>query len=272
VGAIVAGVDRVDSAAEPLATSGIDFAAALLEQNRLLAELIHGADPATPVPGCPGWTLTQLLRHVGRGDRWAATIVRERRDSFLDPKDVSNGKPPDDPDGAVEWLRESARTLVDAVARVGADTTCWTFLGPRPAAFWVRRRLHETTVHRADAALAVGVEYELAPVLAADGLAEWLDIVSATSGRGDRPAPLDRGASLHLHATDGALGPAGEWLVEAADGGVSWRRGHAKATTAVRGPVVNLLLATLRRRPEADGLELIGDADVWTRWLARTPF
>jgi uncharacterized protein (TIGR03083 family) len=265
-------VDRLDSAAEPPATPGIDFAAALLEQIRLLGDLIHGADPATPVPSCPGWTLTQLLRHVGRGDRWAATIVRERRDSFLDPKDVSNGKPPDDPDGALEWLRESARMLVDAVARVGADTACWTFLGPRPAAFWIRRRLHETTVHRADAALAVGADYELDPVLAADGLAEWLDIVSGTAGRGDRPAPLDPGTSLHLHATDDALGPAGEWLVEATNGGVGWRRGHAKATTAVRGPAVDLLLATLRRRPEADGLEVIGDADVWTRWLARTPF
>jgi hypothetical protein len=59
-------------------SESVDYGAALIEQNRLLADVLLAADPATPVPTCPGWTLLQLLRHVGRGDRWAAQIIRER--------------------------------------------------------------------------------------------------------------------------------------------------------------------------------------------------
>ncbi|MBV9313941.1 MAG: maleylpyruvate isomerase N-terminal domain-containing protein [Pseudonocardia sp.] len=31
-------------------------------------------------PTCPGWTLCNLVTHVGREHRWAAAIVRDRAD------------------------------------------------------------------------------------------------------------------------------------------------------------------------------------------------
>jgi uncharacterized protein (TIGR03083 family) len=248
----------------------MDYVAALLEQNELFGELIHDADPSTPVPTCPEWTLQQLFRHVGRGHRWAAQIVGDRLEDYLDPRTVRNGKPPSDPDGAIEWLHGSARAVIGAVADAGEDTPVWTFLGPRPAAWWVRRRLHEATVHRADAALALGVRYDLTASLAADGISEWLDRLAAeqtTPGS----APLDPGVTLHLHATDD-LNSAGEWMIAGHEDGMSWEHGHGKATTAVRGPVVDLLLALLRRRSAADvGLRIFGDQEVWTNWLNRTP-
>ena len=86
----------------------MDFRAALLEQTRLFGEVIRGADPSTPVPTCPGWTLRQLFRHVGRGDRWAAQIVRERLDS-PSIRSVEGGKPPPDPAGAIAWLHGGAQ-------------------------------------------------------------------------------------------------------------------------------------------------------------------
>jgi hypothetical protein len=65
--------------------------------------------------------------------------------------------------------------LLDAVSHVGGpEVIVATFSGPRPAQWWIRRLLHETTVHRADAALAVAEPYELAPEIAADGIDEWL--------------------------------------------------------------------------------------------------
>lgn len=250
----------------------MDYAAALVAQNHLFSELVRDADPATPVPTCPGWSITQLLRHVGRGDRWAATIVRERVREYLDPRTVPGGKPPDDPDGMARWLRDSPRQLLEAVDEIGPDVASWTFLGPRPSAWWIRRRLHEATVHRADAALALGVEFELSAELAADGLSEWLDLVTARSGQG-RPAPLAPGASLHLHATDEGLGESGEWFLRAEGSGLVWEHGHSKGSVAVRGRAVDLLLGTLRRLPaESDRLQVIGDASVWSGWLERTPF
>lgn len=243
----------------------MDHAAALLAQNDLLAVLAGDADPDTAVPTCPGWTLRQLVRHVGRGDRWAATIARTG--AFVDPREVVGGKPGDDVAG---WLRGSPRTLIDAVAEAGPDTPVWTFLGPRPAAWWIRRRLHESTVHRADAALALGVAFEIDPELAADGVSETLALMAERTDGGD--PPLAAGTVLHLHATDDGLGSAGEWLVRGTpDGGVEWEHGHGKGAAAVRGPAADLLLAVTRRIPASD-LDVLGDPTVFDTWLERTAF
>ena len=166
--------------------------AALLEQNRAFGEVIRSGDPSTPVPTCPGWSLSQLFRHVGRGDRWAAQIVADRVDHYLDPRTVDEGKPPADPDEAISWLHGGAQRLIDAVEQVGVETPVWTFLGSRPAYWWVRRRLHEATVHRADAALALRLDYALTPELAADAIAEWLERVAAAGRTRRRTAAAGR--------------------------------------------------------------------------------
>jgi uncharacterized protein (TIGR03083 family) len=250
----------------------VDHAAALTEQNRLLAELYRAADADTDVPTCPGWTLRKLATHVGRGDRWAATIVRERSGTYVDVRTVAGGRPPSDQDGVAAWLGAGVEELLTAVAAVGADTPVWTFVGPRPAAWWVRRRLHEATVHRADAAFAVGDRYQLPAELAADGLSEWLDLVAARPVA-TGPAPLEPGATMHLHATEPDLGDAGEWFVRAEEDGVSWTHGHQKGQVAVRAGAVELLLAALRRtRADGGPVEVIGDQAVWRKWLERTAF
>ena len=111
----------------------MDFRAALLEQTRAFGDLIRSGDRDTPVPTCGDWTLEKLFRHVGRGNRWAAQIIIDRRNEPLDPRDVPDGRPPDDRDAAAQWLDSGAQMVLDAVDRVGSDTRVWTFLGPRPA-------------------------------------------------------------------------------------------------------------------------------------------
>jgi uncharacterized protein (TIGR03083 family) len=211
-----------------------------------------------------------LFRHVGRGNRWAAQIIAERRNQPLDPRDVRDGRPPDDADAAIDWLNGGARAIIEAVDRVGSDARVWTFMGPRPAGFWIRRRLHEVTVHRADAALALGVEYELDPELASDAISEWIELM--VNQKLPQP-PVDRGQQLHLHASEEKLGPTGEWTIVNDDDGMWWSHNHEKGDVAVRGPVTDLLLAMTRRRTAADrGVEVLGDAGVWDRWLERTAF
>lgn len=248
----------------------VDYPAALLEQNEAFGELIRDADAARPVPTCPGWTLKQLLRHVGRGHRWAAQIIDERRTDYLDPREVRNGKPPDDPAGAIDWLHGGARGVVEAVDRVGADTPVWTFLGPRPAAWWIRRRLHEATVHRADVAIALGLDYRLAPELAADGVTEWLERV--VSEKTTQPSPLNPGQTVHLRATD----TGDHWLLRGGDQLTLTREPNdadAGPVADVSGPATGLLLAIVRRRSsEQAGLTVSGDPGAWRTWLDRTPF
>jgi len=249
----------------------VDFRAALLDQTRAFGELIRSADPSTPVPTCPDWTLKQLFRHVGRGNRWAAQIIADHRVHPLDPRDVRDGKPPDDPDAAIDWLNSGAQLIINSVDRVGADARVWTFLGPRPAGWWIRRRLHEATVHRADAAIALGIDYDLSPELAADGISEWIELMTVQAK--PQSPPLDPGRTLHLHATDDGLGPTGEWMIVNDEDGIGWSHEHGKGDAALRGPAKDLLLAIVRRRSAADaGIEVLGDTAVWDGWLQRTPF
>ena len=249
----------------------MDSRAALVDQTQAFGELIRTADPATPVPTCPEWTITQLFRHVGRGNRWAAQIVADRRTGPLDPRQVPDGKPPEDRDAAIDWLNASAPLLIDAVDTIGADTEVWTFLGPRQADWWIRRRLHEATVHRADAAIALGTEYQLTPEVAADGIDDWLERV-AIEATGES-SPLEAGQTLHLHATDDGLGAAGEWTISGTSDGIAWSHAHGKGDAALRGSAQDLLLAVVRRQTAADGnIEVFGDTTVWDGWLNRTPF
>lgn len=220
----------------------VDYSSAYLEQTHAFGELIRNVDQSTPVPTCPGWSLGQLFRHVGRGDRWAAQIVRDRLDHFLDPRSVEGGKPPPDPDDAISWLYGGARLLVDAVEQTGVETPVWTFLGPRPAGWWVRRRLHEVAVHRADVAITVGGEFTLEPNVAADGISEFLERIAVQAGSGGTPLPLEDDDTLHLHATDPGLLEAGRMdgssrrarrhlVASARKGcrGTAWRRHRAAA-------------------------------------------
>ena len=251
----------------------MDVADRLIAENAAFADLLADADPSTPVPTCPGWTLDQLTRHVGRGDRWCARIVAERSGEFIDPP---GGRPPADRDGRIAWLHEGVTGLIEAVESSGPDTPVWTFTGLRPARWWIRRRLHETAVHRADAALALGADFEIDPVVAADGISEFLGLMVSRADAegpagGDRP--LGEGQSLHLHATDDGLGAAGEWTVLGRPDGIAADHEHIRATVALRGPARDLLLALVRRRTAAEsGLAVFGDQTVWDTWLARTPF
>jgi uncharacterized protein (TIGR03083 family) len=248
----------------------VDFRATLLEQTRAFGDVIRSGDPATPVPTCGDWTLRQLFRHVGRGNRWAAQIIAERRNAPLDPRDVRNGKPPEDAEAAIAWLNAGAQAVINAVDRVGSDARVWTFIGPRPAGWWIRRRLHEVTVHRADAALAVGAAVDLAPELAADAISEWIELMvnqrNATSA-------VKHGSKLHMHAIDDKLGANGEWTVIHDDDGLWWSHNHDKGDVALRGSATDLLLAMTRRRPATElDIEVFGDTAVWDRWLQSTAF
>ncbi|MBM7773415.1 uncharacterized protein (TIGR03083 family) [Actinokineospora baliensis] len=233
----------------------MDHAAVLVDHTARLAALA-AADPATEIPTCPGWTLDKLIRHVGRGHRWAAAIVRGGE--FVQPTEVPEGTPTGDP---AAWLESASGLLLDAVAATGADSPVWTFTGPRPAGWWLRRRACEAVVHHADAALALASPFTATPEAAADTISEWLTLLA--DGLADNPI-LAEGTSLHLHATDGA----GEWLVRP---GPVWEQAHAKATVALRAPVTDLMLVLLRRSP-LETVEVLGDRGVAEDWLEHTAF
>lgn len=235
----------------------MDHVARLPGEVTAFADLVFGADLQTPVPTCPGWTLNHLFRHVGRGLRWAAQNVAIGPDGLADPKAVPDGKPPAEIEAARQWVVDGAQVLLDAVARAGPDALAWTLYGPAPATRWIRRLVHEIAVHRADAAIALGVDFTVAPAQAADALSEWFDWLAI------RIKELGE-ASVHLHATDEGLDGQGEWTLREG----TWSQDHSKCDVALRGPAADLLLITTRRRPVAQtAVQVFGSDDVLRTWL-----
>jgi hypothetical protein len=127
---------------------------------------------------------------------------------------------------------------------------------------------HETAVHRADGQLTLGIRPAIDPVIATDGIDEWLGFGAEP---GQRNTAVPEGKVLHLHATDEGLD--GEWLIRGGPDGITVLHGHGKGDAAVRGPASVLLLVLLRRLPPDDPeVEVLGDRTVLDTWLAATPF
>jgi uncharacterized protein (TIGR03083 family) len=231
---------------------------------------VFSAEPETPIPTCPDWTMRQLIRHVGRAHRWAARIISTRADVTLDPHTVPDGRPPDEADGARAWLLACPQVLFEAVTDVGgSDATVATFDGPRPARWWVRRLLHESTVHRADAVLAVDEQYELAPEIAADGTDEWLGRLAERPWPGD--PPVGDGKAVNLIPTDVDL----SWSILGRDNSLQLYRNSTDSLEGVQlaGKATELFLALFRRRNIEDTeCRVVGDPNVWETFLARTPY
>jgi uncharacterized protein (TIGR03083 family) len=239
-----------------------------------MASLVAGADPAGPVPTCPPWSVARLVKHTGIIHRWVTHIVTNRSSEPVSQRDVEAGLP-DLETAYPGWLANGAAPLIAALRSAGPDETVWAWGAESRSGWWARRMLHETTVHRADAQFAVSGVPDIDPVVAADGIEEFLTNLPSANRPRDHLGSLPEGKSLHLHATDTDTdtdGDAdGEWLIRFGGGTVTWSRGHEKATAAVRGPVAALLLFTYGRlEPTAESLTVFGDSSVLDAWREKT--
>jgi len=241
----------------------------LLEQTDGLARTSEGADPETWIPTCPDWVLRVLVEHVGQAVHWAAALVERgaSEPSLPTPPGSLDLEPHQWPD----WLRGGADRMVAAVQ--GRPGEVWSFLGPQPSAFWLRRMLHETAVHHADAALALGAGYEYAPDLAADGVSEAMDMMTkaAALGLSTRLAAL-RGSGETLGFRPDEDGLEG-WLVTRMPETIRWTRGRGATDVVVTGRTADLLLLLSRRIPaDASPIEIQGDRALLDHWLEHTAF
>jgi uncharacterized protein (TIGR03083 family) len=227
-----------------------------------MAAATSGTDPAAPVPTCPEWNVARLIKHTGLVHRWVTEMVSSRATAPVDRQTLDIGLPASEA-SYPRWLAEGAAPLVTALRSAGPDAAVWSWGASPRSGFWARRMLHETTVHRADAQIAAGVEPDFDPAAAADGIDEFLAFLPALPRLRERLASLPAGQSVHLHATDSD----GEWLIKFADGAMTSSRGHEKATAAVRGPVGLLLLFSYGRIASADPrLAVFGDAALLDAW------
>lgn len=158
---------------------------ALIDYGRLLdamgieAELLvtaaHGARSSALVPGCPGLTLGETVRHVGSVYRLVDTWIGGE-----DPQRRSTGWQPEPEQGqsAEDYLRAGLAELLPSLRDAPPDSECSTWWPEDTSfGFWRRRMAHETTVHRIDVQGAAGREVGPVPTdIAVDGIDEVLTL------------------------------------------------------------------------------------------------
>jgi uncharacterized protein (TIGR03083 family) len=241
----------------PLTTA--EHMARLHAEGERLGEVASATPLAAPVPGCPGWDVEALLRHIGAVHRWAAAIVRER----IQERPTIDFPGPDDRDGLLAWYGQGHVQLLDALAAANPDEVFWTWApAPNPLAFWARRQSHETAIHRLDAEQAARTPTPFPAAAAADGVDELLTLVSRRAKVRD-----GGGRRLHLEPTDAT----GEWQVELGAEGMVVKLDQAGGDCSVRGPAGDLFALVMNRR-DAAGLEVTGDRHVLRAWRESVKF
>ncbi len=257
----------------------LDFARNVLDlepQTDLAAAQLAPATLDRQVPTCPEWTLRDLAIHLGSVQRWVRAIVAQRLSS-PPGRGVVTPPPAGDAVELAGWLREGAALLRGAVEEAGPETPVWSWSGDPRVAFWARRMANEVAVHAVDAQLATGSAALPEPDRAADGIEEWLWMLTLPRGTEQSAQYPVRpgGETLHVHATDSPLsmGSEGEWTVRRTTEGITWERGHVKADVALRGSAAGLFLLLLRRLdPDGAGVEVLGDRSLLDEWLEHSRF
>lgn len=218
------------------------------------------ADPSSPVPSCPDWTVADLVWHLGECHWfWASAI--ERRPAG--PDEIEHGKPERPPvhEDVVAWGRAQADRMIRLLETTPDEVPVWTWaLGDsnHNVGFIRRHQVQEAAVHRWDIEKAAnGRPLPIEPDVASDSVDEILAITLPWGVRPDKPLP----GSVHIHCTDAD----GEWVIHP-DGRVD--PVHAKGDVAIRGGASDLLLALYTRVPLGD-LEVIGDGDLAGEFVAR---
>ncbi|MFI5894800.1 maleylpyruvate isomerase family mycothiol-dependent enzyme [Actinoplanes sp. NPDC051513] len=215
------------------------------------------------VPGCPDWTLDDLIYHLGSVQRFWAVTTR-LADTSGPPTTEQRGDI--DPQGdLLEWSAASTALLLGALRAAGPDSPAWTWWepsgAPMTAGAVARHQVQEAAVHAYDAQESAGKPDPLPAAVAVDGVAEFLSVGMSCLG----PWP-HRPARVAFTATEGPT-----WLVDLSPAGVDFDpAASGDPVTTVHGSASDLVLALYQRIP-ADTLRIDGDRSVFTDLLRWSP-
>jgi uncharacterized protein (TIGR03083 family) len=232
-----------------------ELLACLDSDYRRLREVAGACDLDAAVPSAPGWTVADLLQHLGAVYLHKVECIRL-------------GAPPEpwppaglnDEDPRQLFDRAYAELAPELAARKPSEPA-FTWHGPnQTVSFWIRRMAQETVIHRVDGELGAGVP--IAPIsaeLAEDGIDELLMIF------------VDYGFSLYPEELPGLLDGypggtvlirAGEraWLLRIAADSITVEPspGEVSADAEISGPPTPLLL-WLWNRGGAEDVSVTGD-------------
>ncbi len=138
-------------------------------------EAVTEAGPAASVPSCPGWSVADLIHHLGTVYEYVHGHVLR---GIATPPERSIEAIRAEPRATdqLAWFDRQLAAVLGALDAADPELPAYNWAPtPKRAAFWHRRMAHETTIHRWDAQIAIGRPEPIAARLAADGVAEVLD-------------------------------------------------------------------------------------------------
>jgi uncharacterized protein (TIGR03083 family) len=229
----------------------------------------------TQVPTCPGWTLFDLVQHLGVGRRkWAAIVAAGPADAPPAESAWEATAAPREREALLAWSAASTQELLDALREAGPDRGCWTWWGrsqsPQTCGAAARHQLHEVAVHTYDAQLTLGAPQPLPDEVALDGVEEFQFTCCATTvAWPHEPAVVD------YHATEGRswrlrLSADGARIARLPPPGTAAGEDPDAADASLRGTASELVLAFYGRIP-VDSLEVDGDRSIFDQLIAWNP-
>jgi uncharacterized protein (TIGR03083 family) len=234
-------------------------------QSEALAGLASGSGLDQAVPTCPGWSVAEVIRHVGGAHRWGISVL----DGGEAPSSRPVGEPEVDQAELVPWFRDGLAELLGRLRTTLPDAPTWTPVPSGRAGWWTRKLVVETALHRwdAEAALAGSTRTMIDPVpisVAADGIDEYVDdFLLGLVARAKGAQPRGR---VGLAASNGSM----RWSVDlgaasaASGGGGSV---SSAGVTQVEGSASDLLLWLWNRLPRPlECLIVTGDPGVVEGW------
>jgi uncharacterized protein (TIGR03083 family) len=241
---------------------------ALRDATDRMRQALEVTDPAAVPPACGGWSVEDVADHLGGVHLWAA--------ASLGSTDFPGWEHPSRPRGTQplpEWYAGCAATLLAALEEVGPSRPVWTFSDlDRTAAFWSRRQLHETTIHRVDVEQAAGRSHGTgidgaSAELAANGVEEVLTVLMPRTLVRHRRRPPEQ--VLPVPEPVALVCPDADraWTVQLLEGRLVTRRGTDGAVATLTGPAAYTYLALWNRAPR-DGFTVSGDQEAAARLLA----
>lgn len=239
---------------------------------RRIADLAAGSFPGTAVPGLPGWDVAALLQHLTTTHRWVERMVAQLSERRLDKRPFDLAAPADWTE-AVDAFRACGARLVATMRAADPDAAMYSWADDERVGFWIRRMLHETTIHRTDAERAAETASRIEPAVAVDAIDEFLSILPHAALFRPQVRHLHGdGETIHLHATDlAATDLPGEWLITLEPTGYRWSHAHVKGAVAVRGGATELALFVYGRLAATDpALEVLGETPLLTHWTAKS--
>jgi uncharacterized protein (TIGR03083 family) len=215
------------------------------------------------VPGCPDWTVRDLVAHVGEVQMfWTAVVAAGEASGPPDKEAVGDTQPGPD---LLAWSAEASTNLVYELRNAGPDRMCWTWWessgAPMTSGAVARHQVQEAAVHAYDAQQAAGHAEPLPAAAAADGVSEYLTVELPTNG------PWPYGPATVVLET----GAGGSWILALGTWGVHVlsgdEHGNANPSATVTADPSDMVLS-FYRRDTIGKLQVDGDSELVPQLLA----